>query len=82
MEICPACISIVSSKEEKEGWHYLAVKKLSALLRGITSKNNEDFYCLNYLDSFGTDYKLKCHEKVRKNKHFCGIALPTQKIIY
>ena len=27
-------------------WHYLAVKKLSALLRGITSKNNGDFYCL------------------------------------
>ena len=24
-------------------WHYLAVKKLSALLRGITSKNNGDF---------------------------------------
>ena len=22
--------------EEKEGWHYLAVKKLSTLLRGIT----------------------------------------------
>ena len=33
------------SKVEK--WHYLAVKKLSALLRGITSKNNGDFYCLN-----------------------------------
>ena len=28
-------------------WHYLAVKSLSALLRGITSTNNEEFYCLN-----------------------------------
>ena len=27
-------------------WHYLAVKKLSALLRG-TSNHNEDFYCIN-----------------------------------
>ena len=27
-----------------EGWHYLAVKELSALLRGITPKNNGDFY--------------------------------------
>ena len=30
-----------------EKWHYLAVKKLSALLRGITGNNNGDFYCLN-----------------------------------
>ena len=27
-------------------WHYLAVKKLSALLREITSKHDGDFYCL------------------------------------
>ena len=31
------------SNEENEGWHYLAVKKLSALLRGITSKHHGDF---------------------------------------
>ena len=33
--------------EEKEGWHYLAVRKLPTLLRGITSKHHGDFYCLN-----------------------------------
>ena len=32
-----------------EGWHYLAVKKLSALLKGITSKRKDTFYCLNCL---------------------------------
>ena len=30
-----------------ENWHYLVVKKLSGLLRGITSNHNKDFYCLN-----------------------------------
>ena len=30
--------------EEKEGLHYLAVNKLSTLLRGITSKHRGDFY--------------------------------------
>ena len=30
-----------------EKWHYLAVKILAPLLRGITSINNGDFYCLN-----------------------------------
>ena len=27
----------------REGWHYLAVKKLSALLRGVTSKHHGGF---------------------------------------
>ena len=30
-----------------EKWHYLAVKRLSALFRGIIGNNNGDFYCLN-----------------------------------
>ena len=35
-------------------WHYLAVKSLKALFRGITSSNNEDFYCLNCFHSYRT----------------------------
>ena len=38
--------------EQKRGWHYLSVNKLSALLRGITIKHDGDFYCLNCLHSF------------------------------
>ena len=38
-----------------EGWVYLAAKKLSALLEGITSKHHSDFYCLNCLHSFATE---------------------------
>ena len=32
--------------EEKEGWHYIAVRKLSTLLIAITSKYHGDFHCL------------------------------------
>ena len=65
----------------KKGWRYLAVKKLSAsLLHGITSKHKGDFYCLNCLHSLRTENKLKSHEKVCKNKNFCGIAMPSEKI--
>ena len=32
-------------------WHYLAVKSLPALLRGITSNHEGDFYCLNCFHS-------------------------------
>ena len=35
--------------------HYLAVKTLSALLRGI---HEGDFYCLNCFHSFKTENKL------------------------
>ena len=38
-------------------WHYLAVKKESALLIGVTSKHHSDFYCLNCLNVFATEKK-------------------------
>ena len=61
----PAYVSKHNSNREKqvtllmipneEGKHYLTVKKLSALLRGITPKHHGDFYCLNCLKSFAID---------------------------
>ena len=54
-------------------------EKLSTLLRGITSKNQGDFYCLNIVHSFGTENKIKSHEKVCKKKDFRGILMPLEK---
>ena len=65
--------------KKKEGWYYLAVKKVSTLLAGITSKYHGDFYCLNCFHSFRTENKLKSHEQVCKNKNFCGILMPSEK---
>ena len=42
-------------------WHYLTVKKFSALLRGVTSKHVRDFYCLNCFPFYRTENKLKKH---------------------
>ena len=47
--------------EEKECWHYLVVKKVSTLLRGITSKHHGNFYCLNCVHSIRTGNKLTSH---------------------
>ena len=52
--------------EQKERWHYLAVKILPGL-HGITSKHKGNFCCLNCVDSFRTENKLKSQEKVCKN---------------
>ena len=38
-------------------WHYLAVKSVQALLRGITSYHNGDFYCLNCFHVYRTEKK-------------------------
>ena len=43
-------ILLMISNVEKQ-WHYLAVKKLSALLKEITSKHHGDFYYLNCFHS-------------------------------
>ena len=44
-----------------EKWHYLAVKRLSALFRGITGNNNVVIYCLNCFQKYTTENKLKKH---------------------
>ena len=51
-----------------EGWHYIAVKILPALLRRKTSKNHGDFYCLNCLHYFRTEKELESHKKYLKIK--------------
>ena len=49
---------------KREGLYYLAVKKLSALLRGSKSKSNDYFYCLNCLCSIRTKNKLESNKEV------------------
>ena len=57
-------------------WHYLAIKNISGLLRGITSNHNGDFYCLNCFHSYRTKSKLKNHKEICKNHDFCHLKMP------
>ena len=61
-------------------WHYLAVKILSALFRGITSNNNGDLYCLNCFCSYRTETKLKKHKKLSENHDSCYVEMPQEDI--
>ena len=56
-------------------WHYLAVKSLSALFRGVTSNHNGDFYFLNCFNSHRTENKLKKHEKACNDHDYCYIEM-------
>ena len=64
--------------DDGKRWHYLAVKSLSALLRGISSSNNGDFYCLNCFHSYHTHNKLKKQERVFNNHDYCRVDMPKE----
>ena len=59
-------------------WHYLAVKRLSVLLKEIASKHHGDFSCPNCLHSFTTKNKLESDKKICENKDFCNVIMPSE----
>ena len=70
-----AILLMISNGEE---WHYLTVKNLSGLLRGITSNHNADFYCLNCFCAYSTKNKLEKHKKICENHDYCHVEVPTK----
>ena len=66
---------------EKEGWHYFAVKKISALLHGITSKQKGDYYCLSRLRSFRKENKIHLMKRYLKIKFFAEFQCHPKRII-
>ena len=61
-----------------ENWHYLVVKNVPGLLKGITSNHKEDFYCLNCFHSYRTKHKLEEHKKICENHDYCHVEMPTK----
>ena len=59
-------------------WHYLVVKNLSRLLKGVTSNHEEDFYCLNCFHYYRTESKLEAHKKICENHDYCHVEMPTK----
>ena len=59
-------------------WHCLAVKSLSALLRGITSNHNGDFYCVKCFHSYSTKNKLKRYERGCTDHDYCHVDMPNE----
>ena len=65
-------------EDEPDKWHYLAVKSISGLFRGITSNHDGDFYCLGCLHSFRTNNALRKHERLCDNHDYCNIVMPDE----
>ena len=45
--------------DRTSNWHYLAIKSIPGLLRGMTSNHNGDFYCLNCFHPYTTEKNLE-----------------------
>ena len=50
-------VNLLMITDGTSNWHYLAVKSISGLLRGIISNYNGDFYCLNCFKPYNTVWK-------------------------
>ena len=59
-----------------EKWHYLGVKSLYALFRGIRSKHDGDIYFVTCSQSYTTENKLKKHKQVCENHDYCYVEMP------
>ena len=64
--------------DETDNWHYLAVKRISGLLRGITSRHNGDFYYLNCFHSYTTEEKFRKNKRICENHDFCFLKMPDE----
>ena len=58
--------------------HYIAVKQLSALLRGMTSKHHGHLYRLNCLHCFPSEKNLNHIKNLFESKEFCSMIMPIE----
>ena len=63
-------------------WHYFAVKKITALFRGITSNHNGDFYCFNCFHSCRTENKRKKDYNGCINHDHCSVEMPNEYLLF
>ena len=61
-----------------KGWHYLTVKHLLTLLKGITFKQQGELFCFNCIYSFATKNKLESPKKICENKFFFHVVIPSE----
>ena len=59
-----------------EKWHFLVIKNLSGLFKGIISNHYGDFCCLNCFHSDRTKNKPEAHKKICENHDYCHVEMP------
>ena len=60
----------------ENNWHYLTIKNMKRLIRGVTSNNHGDIFCRNCMHSYCTENSLKKHERICINDDYCELIMP------
>ena len=71
-------VDLLMITDNENNWHYVAVKSISRLCRGVTSNHNGDFYCRNCLHPYRTDNALKNHERLCNHHDHCGLKMSVE----
>ena len=66
---------------DREGFHYLAVKKTASAIKKITSTDHSNFYCLNCLHSFAIEIKREHYQKICEKKDFRNVLMSSEETI-
>ena len=69
-------VTLLMITEDGKNWHYVSVKNVKGLYRGVFSNNHGDFYCMNCVHTYRTRGALKKHERLCLNHKHCHIKLP------
>ena len=72
-------VNLLQISDGKGTWHYIAIKSIPALFKGISSSHKGDYYCLNCFNSYRTKQKLDDHEKLCGNHAFAKLKMPEEK---
>ena len=70
---------LMITNKDRDKWHYITVKNLSALLNDSSSNSHENHYCLNCLHAYRTQNALKKHERLCNNNKYCKPIMPEKR---
>ena len=62
--------------DNQNNWHYIAIKNMKRLTRGITFNHHGDVFCRNCMHSYRTENALKKHEQLCTNHDHCETVMP------
>ena len=59
---CQYIVDLLMITDNQNNWHYITIKNMKRLIRGVTSNHHGDFFCRNCMHSYRTENALKKHE--------------------
>ena len=73
---CQYIVDLLMITDNQNNWHYITIKNMKRLIRGVTSNHHGDFFCRNCMHSYRTENALKKHERLCTNHDYCKIIMP------